>query len=192
MPTPRWIFCLFYVKRMSNIPSASTDVAAFCTFGPVQLASYGSKLRPAGILAEEALLNESKKANDYLTWVCTQGRNPLSGLKGTFFMRGAGIGRREGGEEGRCCIDDTPRFSSLSVNNRADQTPLQKHQRVRELRMNWKLHVNRGWRWPCPGAVPGAVPGSPAGEFLNRSAADINERERWGRSAGQEFVKHPA
>lgn len=69
---------------MSNIPSASTDVAAFCTFSPVHLASYGSKLRPAGTLAEEALLNESKKADDYLTWVRTQGRNPLSGLKGTF------------------------------------------------------------------------------------------------------------
>lgn len=77
MPIPTWIFCLFYVKRLYNIASASTDVAAFCTFSPVQLAAYGSKLGPAGILAEEALLNGSKKANDYLRWVCTQGPNPL-------------------------------------------------------------------------------------------------------------------
>ncbi|TWW60013.1 hypothetical protein D4764_05G0001030 [Takifugu flavidus] len=54
--------------------------------------------------------------------------------------------------------------------------------------MNWNLHVNQGWCSPCPGAIPG----SPAGEFLNRSDADINERESWGRSMGREFVKYPA
>lgn len=80
MPIPTWIFCLFYVRRMSNIPSASADVAAFC---PVQLASYGSKLRPAGILAEEAPLDGGKKASGHLAR--------------DVFMRGAGVRRREGG-----------------------------------------------------------------------------------------------
>lgn len=86
--------------------------------------------------------------------------------------------RQWGREKGRCYIDGTPRFSSLS----------------------WIIMILSWWdaaskRWEYAWTVdelepayepklvvahPSSHPISPAGEFLNRIDADINERESWG------------
>lgn len=145
-----------------HILNISTDVAVFCTFSPVQLNSYGSKLGPVGDFSSGSTAKRERKGEWLLGADLREGSKPTVGLNAeALTLKGTFVCRKkknwvEGGGQMLYWWHATILLSVL--NNRRPEL-------IRCCFKNMSVCVNCGWTGTCMWTKTGARPAQQPSPF---------------------------